>query len=106
MAMLTFYNSVLSVDYKYKEYLVLSLVYAVAGIGGSVLLILTLCRGQGYLGRILGTLIPAVLVGHLCGVPPVAEGPPPHQPGILALRHGHQPAHGAPRPEPAAAEPI
>ena len=40
MAMLTFYNSVLSVDYKYKEYLVLSLVYAVAGIGGSVLLIL------------------------------------------------------------------
>lgn len=63
MAMLTFYNSVLSVDYKYKEYLVLSLVYAVAGIGGSVLLILTLCRGQGYLGRILGTLIPAVLVG-------------------------------------------
>ena len=38
MAMLTFYNSVLSVDYKYKEYLVLSLVYAVAGIGGSVLL--------------------------------------------------------------------
>ena len=59
MAMLTFYNSVLSVDYKYKEYLVLSLVYAVAGIGGSVLLILTLCRGQGYLGRILGTLIPA-----------------------------------------------
>lgn len=63
MAMLTFYNSVLSVDYRYKEYLVLSLVYAVAGIGGSVLLILTLCRGQGYLGRILGTLIPAVLVG-------------------------------------------
>ena len=63
MAMLTFYNSVLSVDYKYKEYLVLSLVYAVAGIGGSVLLILTLYRGQGYLGRILGTLIPAVLVG-------------------------------------------
>ena len=43
--------------------LALSLVYAVAGIGGSVLLILTLCRGQGYLGRILGTLIPAVLVG-------------------------------------------
>ena len=63
MAMLTFYNSVLSVDYRYKEYLVLSLAYAVAGIGGSVLLILTLCRGQGYLGRILGTLIPAVLVG-------------------------------------------
>lgn len=63
MAMLTFYNSVLSVDYKYKEYLVLSLLYAAAGIGGSALLILTLCRGQGYLGRILGTLIPAVLVG-------------------------------------------
>lgn len=75
MAMLTFYNSVLSVDYKYKEYLVLSLVYAVAGIGGSVLLILTLCRGQGYLGRILGTLIRGA-GGHLCGVPPVAEGPP------------------------------
>lgn len=63
MAMLTFYNCVLSVDYKYKEYLVMSLLYAIAGIGGSVLLILTVCRGQGYLGRILGTLIPAVLVG-------------------------------------------
>ena len=100
MAMLTFYNSVLSVDYKYKEYLVLSLVYAVAGIGGSVLLILTLCRGQGYLGRILGTLIPAVLVGIY------VEGAAPGQPGILALRYGHQSAHRAPRPEPAAAEPV
>ena len=105
MAMLTFYNSVLSVDYQYKEYLVLSLVYAVAGIGGSVLLILTLCRGQGYLGRILGTLIPAVLVG-IYVVIRLWRKDRPHQPGILALRHGHQSAHGAPRPEPAAAEPV
>ena len=63
LAMITFYNCLLSVDYKYKEYLVLSLLYAVCGLGLSVVLITTVFRGQGYLGRILGTLVPAVLMG-------------------------------------------
>lgn len=61
--MITFYNCLLSVDYKYKEYLVLSLLYAVCGLGLSVVLITTVFREQGYLGRILGTLVPAVLMG-------------------------------------------
>ena len=63
LAMITFYNSVLSVDYKYKEYLILSLLYAVCGLGLSVVLIVTVFREQGYLGRVLGTLIPAALMG-------------------------------------------
>lgn len=63
LAMITFYNCLLSVDYKYKEYLVLSLLYAVCGLGLSVVLITTVFREQGYLGRILGTLVPAVLMG-------------------------------------------
>ena len=105
MAMLTFYNSVLSVDYKYKEYLVLSLVYAVAGIGGSVLLILTLCRGQGYLGRILGTLIPAVLVG-IYVVFRLWRKDRPASAGNTGATAWPSAAHGAPRPEPAAAEPV
>ena len=99
MAMLTFYNSVLSVDYRYKEYLVLSLVYAVAGIGGSM-------PGPGVSGPHSGHIDSCGAGGHLCGGPPVAEGAAPGQPGILALRYGNQSAHRAPRPEPAAAEPV
>lgn len=63
LAMITFYNCVLSVDYKYKEYLVLSLLYAVCGLGLSVVLIVTVFREQRYLGRVLGTLLPAALLG-------------------------------------------
>lgn len=63
LAMVTFYNCVLSVDYKYKEYMVLSLIYAVSGLGLSVVLIVTAFHEHGYLGRMLGTLIPAVLLG-------------------------------------------
>lgn len=59
MAMITFYNNVLSVDYKYKEYLILSAIYAVFGVILSVALILTACQTQRYLGRILGALFVA-----------------------------------------------
>lgn len=63
MSLLTFYYSVLTVHYESREYLLLSLAYALCGIFMSVTLILTLFREQGYMGRILGTLLPALLVG-------------------------------------------
>ncbi|MCR5726953.1 MAG: oligosaccharide flippase family protein [Lachnospiraceae bacterium] len=57
MAMITFYNHVLSVDYRHKEYVVTSLIYAVLGILLSVILIETVFSDSRYLGRVFGMLI-------------------------------------------------
>ena len=62
MAMINFYNSVLSVNYRYKEYLILSLTYSLAGILISIVLCLSIFNTTRYLGRILGTLISAFVL--------------------------------------------
>lgn len=61
MAVITFYESILAVDYKYKEYVAISLAYAIAGIVLSVAFIL-LIPGKGYLGRAIGATLGAVSV--------------------------------------------
>lgn len=63
MMMITFYNSVLAIEYRYKEYLGVSLVYAIMGVILSVILVVFIFPEKKYLGRILGTLISAVAVG-------------------------------------------
>ena len=62
LAIITYYNSVLSVNYRYREYLFISLIYSLVGIGLSILLILTAFRSERYLGRVLGTLISSGIV--------------------------------------------
>lgn len=57
MAIVTLYNDRLSVDYRYKEYLCLSLVYAIGGVVISVILILTAFADKRYLGRATGAAI-------------------------------------------------
>lgn len=101
--MITFYNCLLSVDYKYKEYLVLSLLYAVCGLGLSVVLITTVFREQGYLGRILGTLVPAVLMGIYIIARMFRRARPCVNPRLLGLRTEDQSAHCAARTRAAAA---
>lgn len=63
MSMISFYNCYLSVDFRYKEYLILSLIYALCGIFLSVVLILTVFDEQRYMGRVLGTMLPATVLG-------------------------------------------
>ena len=63
MMMITFYNSVLAIEYRYKEYLSVSLAFSIMGILLSVIFVVFLFPEQKYLGRILGTLISAVFIG-------------------------------------------
>lgn len=60
MALNTYYNSVLALNYQYKEYLILSLMYAISGIAISVFLIVTAFSQERYLGRIWGMLISGI----------------------------------------------
>ncbi len=57
------YNSYLSVNYSYKSFLKVSSFNAILNMGLSIVLILTLFEKQRSLGRIIGTVIPMVLVG-------------------------------------------
>lgn len=61
MALNTYYNSVLALNYQYKEYLILSLMYAVSGIAISVFFIVTAFTQERYLGRIWGMLISGII---------------------------------------------
>lgn len=63
LAIITYYNSYLSVDYNYKEYIVLSVIYSVSTLLFSVLLIYTVYKSERYMGRIIGMFIPGVAVG-------------------------------------------
>ena len=63
LAIITYYNSYLSVDYNYKEYVVISVIYSVSTLAISVLLMYTLYNSERYMGRVMGTFIPGVVVG-------------------------------------------
>ncbi|MGI6071387.1 MAG: oligosaccharide flippase family protein [Lachnospiraceae bacterium] len=61
-AMINFFNEYLAIEYKYREYLAVSLAYAIGNVGLSLLFILLFFRFEGYMGRILGTTLAGVLI--------------------------------------------
>lgn len=61
--LLSFYNCVLAVDYRYREYMIITLAYAVCGIVISLGMIYGFFASERYLGRIAGAVISACLVG-------------------------------------------
>lgn len=61
-AIVTLYNSRISLDYSYKKYLLVSACSSLANIGVSLVLILTAFREDRAMGRILGTVIPLFLI--------------------------------------------
>lgn len=61
-AILNCYNVDVSIRYEYKRYVFISGVNAVINILVSVILILTVFNNKRYIGRIVGTVIPVVLI--------------------------------------------
>lgn len=61
-AVITCYNSYVGIEYKYKKFLTISACNAIFNIILSITLILTVFNDKRYLGRILGTAIPTVII--------------------------------------------
>lgn len=61
-AVVTLYNTRVSLDYAYKKYLLVSACSSVANVGVSLLLILTVFRENRALGRIIGSVVPLFLI--------------------------------------------
>ena len=61
-AMLMLYNDYLAVNFLSKKYLIISLVYAVAGMILSLVLVTTVFSEMRYMGRALGTMIPYLCI--------------------------------------------
>lgn len=62
-SLMSLYNCVLAIDFRYKEYLALSFVYSIGSIGVSVLLIKNFFNAENsYIGRIIGSVIPLALI--------------------------------------------
>lgn len=61
-AVLTLYNTRISLDYNYKKYLLVSACSSASNIGISLLLILTVFRENRALGRIIGSVAPLFVI--------------------------------------------
>ena len=61
-AVLTLYNSRISLDYAYKKYLVVSACCSLSNILTSLILILTVFRENRVMGRIYGSVVPLTLI--------------------------------------------
>ena len=62
-ALIQFYNSYAALYYDYKKFLKLSIFNAVLNVFLSVILILVFREENKYVGRILGTAIPVIIIG-------------------------------------------
>ena len=69
-AIIQLFSSHLLVRFKYKEYLLISVINTVVGVGLSILLILTCFKSDGtkYIGRIIGYATPVILIGLIITV--------------------------------------
>ena len=61
-AVVTLYNTRISLDYAYKKYLLVSACSSAANIGVSLLLILTFFRENRAMGRIIGSVVPLFVI--------------------------------------------
>lgn len=61
-AIITYFNDYLSISYSYKIFLLVSFVNSIGNISISVLLILTIFHENRAYGRIIGTIIPLLLI--------------------------------------------
>ena len=61
-AVITCYNSYIGLEYKYKSYIVVSLINAVGTVGLSIVLMMGIFNENRYLGRIIGTVVPGLLI--------------------------------------------
>lgn len=76
-SLLSLYNCVLAIDFRYKEYLALSLLYSGGSVALSIFLIKTAFAGEtSYVGRILGSVIPLTLIALYIVIRSFASAPP------------------------------
>lgn len=61
-ALIQFFNVYVGLDYRYASFLKISAFNALANLGVSVLLILTVFREERWTGRILGNAVPVVII--------------------------------------------
>lgn len=62
-ALLTLYNSYVSLEYKYRSYFAVSLFNALSTTILSIILITTVFSNDRYIGRVIGNAIPAIAIG-------------------------------------------
>lgn len=58
-----FYGSKLNIEFKYKSYILISFINTIGNILLSILLIIFIFPNEKYIGRIMGSAIPLILIG-------------------------------------------
>lgn len=62
LGMLMYYQNRLALDYVYKEYLYISYFNTISSVALSLVFVLTCFSGQRYMGRIMGSVIPMIII--------------------------------------------
>lgn len=61
-AIINCYTSYLSLEYQYRNFILVSFINAVSTIGVSILLMLSVFDENRYMGRVIGTVVPVLLI--------------------------------------------
>ncbi len=61
-AIIQIYNAYVGLEYRYNDFIKISAVNAIINIILSLVLIFTICKGHTYLGRIIGTVVSAIII--------------------------------------------
>ena len=64
-SVVTMYNCRIGLDFAYKSYVSLSMILSIGNILLSLLFILTICKDNPFIGRVLGTSLPMILASFI-----------------------------------------
>lgn len=69
-----FYGAKLNIEFKYKSYLIISFFNTIGNIGLSIFLIKFIFPNTRYLGRIIGSALPLIIVGIIISISIILKG--------------------------------
>lgn len=63
VSLVTLYNSYISLEYKFKNFLIVSFINVIGNVLLSIALMFTIFRADRYLARVIGTATPVIIIG-------------------------------------------
>ena len=68
VSLVTLYNSYISLEYKFKNFLIVSFINVIANVVLSIALMFTIFNSDRYLARVVGTAMPIIVIGIVIGI--------------------------------------
>ena len=68
VSLITLYNCYISLEYKYKNFIIVSFINVIANIALSLVLMFTMLQQNRFLARVIGTACPVIVIGFVIAI--------------------------------------